>query len=113
MANVLLWPAAIGACLTGCGAEVVALEPRGETVDIVTGEPRGCRIIKEVVATSEGDDVETSIRGARNDLRNRTAARGGEYAVLQTSTTSPKGTFYETVMTGLVVHCPTGHGAER
>jgi Domain of unknown function (DUF4156) len=103
------WPFSLcaGAVLfSGCNtAEMVALEPRGRNVEIVEGQPNGCNPIREVIASSEGETLEEALQGARNDLRNRTAARGGNYASLQTYHSTRGDWGIKVVMSGTALRC--------
>ncbi len=93
---------------SGCNtAEVVALEPRADSVVIIDGggRPNGCNPIRDIIASSEGETLEEATRGARNDLRNRTAARGGNYVSLQTSHTARGDWGPKVVMSGIALRC--------
>ena len=73
--------------LAGCAATSVT--PQGAAVELVTARPAGCKVIGEVVGKQgnvfSGDFTtnENLMIGARNDLRNRAAAMGGNVVHMQ------------------------------
>ncbi len=74
--------------LGGCAVHnVTALKPQAAHVEIVSGTPTGCQPLGDVFGSSTAEgDPQAAMEGARNDLRNRTAARGGTHVALQSST---------------------------
>ena len=78
--------------LAGCSATPVSQQ--GARVEITTERPNGCKMLGEVVG-SQGNvfsgDFTTDralMEGARNDLRNKTAAMGGNVVQIQHSLNS-------------------------
>lgn len=75
------------AVLAGCSATPVTQQ--GAQVEIVTEKPANCRALGEVVGSQgnvfSGDwtSNENLMTGARNDLRNKTAALGGNVVQIQ------------------------------
>jgi hypothetical protein len=106
--------------LTGCTA--IPLKPGAELVRVTHEEPKGgCKFLGDVTG-SQGNsytgqyttnaNLET---GARNDLKNKAAALGGNLVVLITERPGLTGNFgleggtvHQTsvVLTGSVYHCP-------
>ena len=81
--------AAAAALLAACSATPVS--QAGSQVEIVTERPAGCRMLGEVVGSQgnvfSGDFTtnENLMVGARNDLRNKAAAMGGNVVQMQNS----------------------------
>lgn len=106
--------------LAGCAA--TPLQPSAEAVRITTAEPGSeCRFLGDITG-SQGNAFTggfTSNRnletGARNDLKNRAAALGGNVVVLLTQRAGQTGSFGESggsisqtnvTLSGNVYHCP-------
>lgn len=77
--------------LFGCAA--IQLAPGAEQVRITNSEPQGCQLLGEVVG-SQGNAVsgawtsnDNLVMGARNDLKNKAAALGGNVVHLLSNTT--------------------------
>ncbi|WP_423381318.1 DUF4156 domain-containing protein [Burkholderia sp. LMG 32019] len=118
---LLFLPAALAACVP------LALSSAGSGVRIVTTDPGGtCRHLGDVTG-SQGNFLtggfipDTSLEtGARNDLKNRAAALGGNVVVLLTQRAAQSGSFdggeggylrqTGVTLTGSVYRCP-GTGA--
>ena len=99
--------------LAGCAATQVSQQ--GAAVEIVTQKPTGCRLIGEVVGSQgnvfSGDFTtdENLLIGARNDLRNKAAAMGGNVVhaqdALHSTHPNSRGAVKSTVV-GSVFACP-------
>lgn len=85
--NVLCALAAI--VLSGCAA--TSATPQGAAVEVLTQKPANCRFLGEVVGSQgnafSGDFTSNQnlMVGARNDLRNKAAAMGGNAGQIQNS----------------------------
>jgi hypothetical protein len=76
--------------LAACAA--IQLNPGAERVRLTNQEPQGCEYLGDVVGT-QGNAMtggltsnETLITGARNDIKNKAAAMGGNVVQILTST---------------------------
>lgn len=69
--------------LVSC-SHVVQLKPAASGVKVSKETPVGCKDLGEVFGKSNADDPEDAMRGARNDLKNKAHAKGGNYVVLET-----------------------------
>ncbi|MCR6481004.1 DUF4156 domain-containing protein [Variovorax sp. ZS18.2.2] len=73
--------------LSGCAS--TAVTPQGASVELVTQKPPGCRLLGEAIGSQgnafSGDFTSNNnlLQGARNDLRNKAAAMGGNVAQIQ------------------------------
>lgn len=78
--------------LSGCAATQTSLQ--GASVELTSEKPQGCRLIGEAVGSQgnawTGDFTKDSnlLQGARNDLRNRAAAKGGNVVHVQAANNS-------------------------
>lgn len=99
--------------LAGCAATQTTQQ--GADVEIVTQKPAGCRLLGEVVGSQgnvfSGDFTtdENLLIGARNDLRNKAAAMGGNLVhaqdALHSTHPNSRGAIKSTVV-GSVFACP-------
>ena len=106
----------IAACvlvLSACSA--VPVTQGGSTVEVVSARPAGCKHLGEVVGRQgnafSGDFTsnENLMVGARNDLRNKAAAMGGNVVAMQNTVnaTLPYSTGnVSTTIVGNVYACP-------
>ncbi len=99
--------------LAGCAA--TSATPQGAAVELVNARPAGCKSLGEVIGKQgnvfSGDFTtnENLMLGARNDLRNRAAAMGGNVVQLQDTlnSTHPYSTgAVSTTIVGTVFSCP-------
>jgi len=74
----------IVALLCAC-AHVVKLDPAASHVRVSKDIPSGCQELGEVFGKSNADDQEDAMVGARNDIKNKAHAMGGNYVVLETN----------------------------
>lgn len=104
--------AAVGV-LVACSATPVT--PEGAGVEIVTEQPANCRTVGEVIGSQgnvfSGDFTtdQTLMQGARNDLRNKAAALGGNVVQLQgahNSTHPYSAGAIKSTLIGVVFACP-------
>lgn len=106
-------PAAAVGLLAACSATPVTSQ--GAAVEVVTERPANCRTLGEVTGSQgnvfSGDFTsdQTLMQGARNDLRNKAAAMGGNVVQLQNSHNSTHpysaGAIKSTLI-GVVFACP-------
>jgi hypothetical protein len=99
--------------LIGCAA--IKVTPQGAAVELAMEKPQGCKLLGEAVGSQgnslTGDFTKDSdlLQGARNDLRNKAAAMGGNVVHVQAMQTSSAygsmGTTNSSVV-GLVYSCP-------
>jgi hypothetical protein len=97
------------AVFSGC-SHLVALQPPGTRVTIVTAAPSQCNDAGEVFGKSNADDSEEAMVGARNDLRNRAGAKGATHVVLETNNNRAVmgnwGRGIEVLLGGRALKCP-------
>jgi hypothetical protein len=99
--------------LTGCAATQTTQQ--GAAVEVVTQKPSGCRFIGEAVGSQgnvfsgEFTTDQNLLVGARNDLRNKASAMGGNVVQVQDTLNSThpnsRGAIKSTVV-GSVFACP-------
>ena len=103
----------LSALLIGCSA--IATTPEGNSVELVTEKPTGnCKPLGDAVGsqgnwfTGDYTSNKNLLIGARNDLRNKAAKRGGNTVWVQdkanTNAWGGKGTSNTTVL-GVVYRC--------
>jgi hypothetical protein len=94
--------------LLSCG-HVVKLNQAASAVRVSKDAPSGCEDLGEVSGKSNADDQEEAMAGARNDLKNKAHAMGGNYVLLETNNSAPvRGTMkqgIEILLTGRVLRC--------
>jgi Domain of unknown function (DUF4156) len=75
------------ATLSGCAA--IQATPEASAVELVNDKPRGCKALGEVAGsqgnwlTGDYTSNENLMLGARNELRNKAAAKGGNVVYVQ------------------------------
>jgi len=98
--------------LQGCLMNsVTKLDPAASKVELVpeTEKPGECKFLGKVSGNSHADDEKVAKKGAENEMRNKTAALKGNYAVVETvrggrvGTTSQR----EVVVNGKAYFCKT------
>ncbi len=104
---------AVAIVLSGCAATPATQQ--GSAVEIVTQKPIGCRLVGEAIGSQgnvfSGDFTtdQNLLVGARNDLRNKAAALGGNVVQVQDTLNSThpnsRGAVKSTVV-GSVFACP-------
>ena len=89
--------------------KIVRAEPGASEVKVVRPDdkPFRCQVLGDIQGTSRAQDKEKARGGAENDLKNRTAALKGNYAVVETDRSNPVGTssYTETVLIGKALKC--------
>ncbi|RCW66192.1 DUF4156 domain-containing protein [Pseudorhodoferax soli] len=99
--------------LTACSA--VPVTQGGAAVELISARPTGCKALGEVIGSQgnvfSGDFTsnENLMVGARNDLRNKAAAMGGNVVAMQNTlnATHPYSTGnVSTTIVGNVYACP-------
>jgi hypothetical protein len=105
-----------GMVLSGCSGAMdkrAKLDPAASRVELVTAKPNGCENLGDVsgIARVEGDDGEAA-QEARNDIRNKAAAKGATHVELQTNNAEEKSgawaTSIQVTLTG-AYHCDSVH----
>jgi hypothetical protein len=99
-------------CVVAHNYGVPVIEPDGRNVMLSTVPPNGCEPRGDVYGkSSSGDDAESSLRGARYDIRKRAAQVGANYVAIQNTATGRSSEFTrqqnEVVISGAAFRCPT------
>jgi hypothetical protein len=96
-------------CSCSYGEKIVKAEPKAMEVKVVRADdkPFHCQVLGEIQGTSRAEDKDKARGGAENDLKNRTAALKGNYALVETDRSNPVGTssYTETVLIGKALKC--------
>lgn len=102
----------IASILSACSS--IQVSPQGSSVELSMEKPQNCRLIGEAVGSQgnqlTGDFTKDSdlLQGARNDLRNKASAMGGNVVHIQAMNNSSAfgsmGTTSSTVI-GVVYYC--------
>jgi Domain of unknown function (DUF4156) len=99
------------AALPNCtySEKIVKAEPAAMNVKVVRPDdkPFRCQVLGEIQGSSRAEDKDKARGGAENDLKNRTAALKGNYAVVETDRSNPVGasSYTETVLIGKALKC--------
>jgi len=107
---VVLFPVGLGA-LCGCSysEKIVKAQPGAMEVKVVRPDdkPFHCQVLGDIQGSSRAEDKDKARGGAENDLKNRTAALKGNYALVETDRSNPVGTssYTETVLIGKALKC--------
>ena len=101
---------ALGAlCSCAYSEKVVKAEPAAANVKVVRldDKPFHCQVLGDIKGTSRAEDKDKARSGAENDLKNRTAALKGNYAVIEMDRSNPVGatSYTETVLIGKALKC--------
>jgi len=80
--------------LTGCFSNVVALQPKAQSVKLVheTDRPLHCDVKGKISGTSRSADAKEGRAGAENDFRNHAAELRGNFAFVDAERNGPVGT---------------------
>jgi len=80
--------------LPGCLSNVVALEPKAQSVTIVheTDKPLRCDVKGKISGTSRSTDKKEAETGAANDFRNHAAELKANFAFVEAERSGPVGT---------------------
>jgi Domain of unknown function (DUF4156) len=106
---LILW--SFSAMLFACAyrEKLVKVEPGAQDVKVVKPDdkPFRCKVLGDVQGSSRSEDKDKARSGAENDLKNRTAALKGNYAVIEADRSNPVGTtsYTETVLAGKALQC--------
>jgi hypothetical protein len=96
-------------CSCAYTEKVVKPEPGAINVKVVRldDKPFHCQVLGDIKGTSRAEDKDKARTGAENDLKNRTAALKGNYAVIEMDRSNPVGatSFTETVLIGKALKC--------
>ena len=89
--------------------KIVKAEPGAMEVKVVRPDdkPFRCEVLGDIQGSSRAEDKDKARTGAENDLKNRTAALKGNYALVETDRSNPVGTssYTETVLIGKALKC--------
>jgi hypothetical protein len=107
--EVLYWVGLAALCSCSYSEKIVKTEPGAMEVKVVRPDdkPFRCQVLGDIQGSSRAQDKDKARGGAENDLKNRTAALKGNYAVIETDRTNPVGTssYTETVLIGKALKC--------
>ncbi len=80
--------------LPGCLSNVVALEPKAQSVKLVheTDKPLRCEVKGKISGTSRSTDKKEAETGAENDFRNHAAELKANFAFAEAERSGPVGT---------------------
>lgn len=80
--------------LPGCFPNVVALEPKAESVTLVhdSDKPLHCEVKGKISGTSRSSDKKEAETGAANDFRNHAAELKANFAFVEAERSGPVGT---------------------
>jgi hypothetical protein len=96
-------------CSCAYTEKVVKPEPGAVNVKVVRldDKPFHCQVLGDIKGSSRAEDKDKARTGAENDLKNRTAALKGNYAVIEMDRSNPVGatSFTETVLIGKALKC--------
>jgi len=97
--------------LPGCFANVVALEPKAESVKVVhdSDKPLHCDVLGKISGTSRSDDEKAARTGAENDFRNHAAELKANFALIEAERSGPVGTSsqHDVFIGGKALRCQT------
>jgi len=97
--------------LSGCFANVVALEPKAESVKVVhdSDKPLHCDVLGKINGTSRSGDEKEARAGAENDFRNHAAELKANFALIEAERSGPVGTSsqHDVFIGGKALHCQT------
>jgi hypothetical protein len=90
--------------------KVVKAQPAAMEVKVVKvdDKPFKCQVLGDIEGRSRAEDKDKAHAGAENDLKTRTAALKGNYALVETDRSNPSGsgsTYTETVLIGKALKC--------
>jgi hypothetical protein len=74
----------------------------------VDEKPFHCQVLGDIEGSSRAEDKDKARSGAENDLKNKTAALKGNYALIETDRSNPSSTgsaYTETVLIGKALKC--------
>jgi hypothetical protein len=107
--NALLLVGLGALCSCAYSEKLVKAEPAAMNVKVVRPDdkPFHCQVLGDIQGSSRAEDKDKARGGAENDLKNRTAALKGNYAVVETDRSNPIGAsgVTETVLIGKALKC--------
>jgi len=107
--NVLFLVGLAALCSCSYSEKIVKAQPGAVEVKVVRADdkPFHCQVLGEIQGSSRAEDKDKARGGAENDLKNRTAALKGNYALVETDRSNPVGTssYTETVLIGKALKC--------
>jgi hypothetical protein len=93
----------------GYSEKVVKATPDAMNVKVVRldDKPFQCEVLGEIQGSSRAEDKDKARGGAEADMKNRTQALKGNYAVIENDRSNPVGTtgITETVLIGKALKC--------
>ena len=96
-------------CSCAYSEKVIKAEPGATNIKVVRldDKPFHCQVLGDIKGSSRAEDKDKARSGAENDLRNRTAALKGNYAVIEMDRSNPVGatSYTETVLIGKALKC--------
>jgi hypothetical protein len=97
--------------LPGCLANVVALEPKAESVKVVheRDKPLRCDVLGKITGQSRSSNEKEARQGAENDFRNHAAELKANFALIEAERSGPVGTSsqHDVFIGGKALHCQT------
>jgi hypothetical protein len=108
--NALLFLGLVALSNCAYTEKVVKAEPAAMNVKVVRADdkPFHCEVLGDIEGRSRAEDKDKARGGAENDLKNRTSALKGNYALVETDRSNPVGSgssFTETVLLGKALKC--------
>jgi hypothetical protein len=97
--------------LPGCFDNVVALEPKAESIKVVreTDKPLRCDVLGKISGTSRSTNEKEARTGAENDFRNQAAKFKANFALIEAERSGPVGTSsqHDVFIGGKALRCQT------
>lgn len=97
--------------LPGCFDNVVALEPKAQSIKVVreTDKPLRCDVLGKISGTSRSTNEKEARTGAENDFRNRAATYKANFALIEAERSGPVGTSsqHDVFIGGKALRCQT------
>jgi hypothetical protein len=98
--------------LANCAYSEKVVKAQPGTMDIklvkVDDKPFHCQVLGDIEGRSRAEDKDKARTGAENDLKNKTLALKGNYALIETDRSNPSSTgssYTETVLIGKALKC--------
>jgi hypothetical protein len=98
--------------LANCAYSEKVVKGQPGTIEIkvvkVEDKPFHCKVLGEIEGRSRSEDKDKARTGAENDLKNKTLALKGNYALIETDRSNPSSTgssYTETVLIGKALKC--------
>jgi hypothetical protein len=108
--NALLLVGRVALSNCAYSEKVVKTESAAMNVKVVRPDdkPFHCQVLGDIEGRSRAEDKDKARGGAENDLKNRTHALKGNYALVETDRSNPVGSgssYTETVLIGKALKC--------